>query len=79
MMSLFGWSEPLHFLHRLAFVFVLTLALLFTFSSGRRATATASPEDTGESVLDLTPWRFARITGTLISIATIACYIALAQ
>jgi SSS family solute:Na+ symporter len=79
MMSLFGLSEPLHFLHTLAVVFVLTLALLFTFSSGRRATATASPEDTGESVLDLTPWRFARITGTLISIATIACYIALAQ
>ncbi len=72
-------SEPLHFLHTLAVVFVLTLVLLFAFSSRSRATVTTSPEVAGESGLDLTPWRHARIAGGFISIATIACYIALAQ
>jgi SSS family solute:Na+ symporter len=41
MMNLFGLSEPLHFLHTLGVVFVLTLALLVAFSSGSRATVTA--------------------------------------
>jgi len=79
MMGLFGLSEPLHFLHTLAIVFVLTLVLLFAFSSRSRAPATTSAEVPGESGLDLTPWRYAKIAGTLISIATIACYVALAQ
>ena len=79
MMRLFGLSEPLHFLHTLGVVFILTLALLFAFSLGSRAAASTSSDVPGVSGLDLTPWRFARVMGAFISIATIACYVALAK
>lgn len=32
-----------------------------------------------EQVVDLTPWRFSKVAGIVISVVTIACYIALAQ
>ena len=77
--GLFGLSEPMHFLHTLAIVFVLTLLVLF-------AVSTTGPESRPVPVLaglepavDLTPWRFSRIAGAAISVLSIACYIALAQ
>ncbi|MGI9271860.1 MAG: solute:sodium symporter family transporter [Woeseiaceae bacterium] len=80
MMGLFGLSEPLHFLHTLFVVFLITLIILFAFSAGQRAqTARASIETGAAAALDLTPWRYARLAGGLISVATIICYIALAQ
>jgi len=79
MMNLFNLSEPLHFLHTLAVVFVITLALLFALSMGGKTSVITSPTERGDSGLDLTPWRFARVTGVVISITTIACYVALAQ
>ena len=79
MMRLFGLSEPLHFLHTLAVVFLLTLLILFALSiSGRRDNVSA-PAVQKHSALDLTPWRHARTAGILISIATVAFYIVLAQ
>jgi SSS family solute:Na+ symporter len=79
MMNLFGLSEPLHFLHTLGVVFVLTLALLVAFSSSSRAAVTAPAAVSEGSKVDLTPWRYAKFAGGFISIATIACYVALAQ
>jgi len=79
MMNLFGLSEPLHFLHTLAVVFVITLALLVGISATGGSTRTATAEVGDVSIVDMTPWRFSRIAGALISIATIACYVALAQ
>jgi len=79
MMELFGLSEPLHFLHTLGVVFVLTLALLVGLSAGSRDTEPAPLEAAGAVSLDLTPWRYAKVAGAFISVATIACYIALAQ
>ena len=79
MMNLFGLSEPLHFLHTLAVVFLVTLLILLAFSgSGRAAPATVA-STVGAAELDLTPWRYARLAGALISVATIVCYVALAQ
>ena len=79
MMNLFGLSEPLHFLHTLAVVFVVTLLVLFAFSRGGHGTPATVATTGGDAKLDLAPWRYARIVGTLISVATIVCYVALAQ
>jgi SSS family solute:Na+ symporter len=79
MMNLFGLSEPLHFLHTLGVVFVLTLALLVGLSASSRSAEPAPVEAAGAVSLDLTPWRYAKVAGAFISVATIACYIALAQ
>ncbi|MGI9232596.1 MAG: solute:sodium symporter family transporter [Woeseiaceae bacterium] len=79
MTELFGLSEPLHFLHTLAVVFVVTLLMLFALTGGRRDTPPITATAGGNTELDLAPWRYARLTGTLISIATIVCYVALAQ
>jgi len=79
MMKLFGLSEPLHFLHTLAVVFVVTLVMLFAISGGRRDAAPAAAKTSAYTEVNLVPWRYARLVGTLISLATIACYVALAQ
>lgn len=79
MMGVFGLSEPLHFLHTLAVVFVITLLILFTLSgkgSDEQVAAAIPPRSIS---LNLEPWRFARVTGALISVTTILCYILLAQ
>ena len=79
MMRLFGLNEPLHFLHTLGVVFVLTLALLAALSAKNARTEPAPAIEATGINLDLTPWRYARVAGALISVATIACYVALAQ
>ena len=79
MMKLFGLSEPLHFLHTLAVVFVVTLVILFAFSRGKRDEYSAVVMPASNVEINLQPWRFARIAGALISVTTIICYIALAQ
>jgi SSS family solute:Na+ symporter len=79
MMKLFGLSEPLHFLHTLAVVFVVTLVILFAFSRGQRDEYSAAVMPASNVEINLEPWRFARIAGALISVTTIICYIVLAQ
>ncbi len=79
MMKLFGLSEPLHFLHTLAVVFVVTLVILFAFSRGKCDEPSVAVVPASNVEIDLEPWRFARIAGALISVTTIICYIALAQ
>lgn len=80
MTGLFGLSEPLHFLHTLAIVFVLTLAMMTLISYVVKVAAPSEviAEDPAP-VVDMTPWRYAKIAGILVSVATIAVYIALAQ
>jgi SSS family solute:Na+ symporter len=81
--QVFGRSEPLHFLHTLAIVFVLTLVLLFSLSlrhpgSGMAAAIPAAKSST-HAQMDLTPWRFTRLAAIVISLLTLGFYIALAQ
>ena len=78
--SLFGLSEPIHFLHTLAVVSVITTLLMIGLSYLRPAPASA--ERTIDKVpvpVDLTPWRYAGITGLLITAVAIGCYVVLAQ
>ena len=76
--NLFGLSEEVHFLHTLALVFIVTLALLFAISirSPRREPVSLP---VAESPVELAPWRYAKVVGVGISLVTIACYVALAQ
>lgn len=79
MMRLFGLAEPMHFLHTLSLVFGITVALLAICSSGGSSAATTAPMPRNVVAVNLQPWRFARLAGGLIAIATVSCYIALAQ
>lgn len=80
MSRLFELSEPLHFLHILAVVFVLTLAMMALISYTDKAAAPNNVNGGGAApAVDMTPWRYTRIAGILISAATIGIYVALAQ
>ena len=76
----FGLSEPLHFLHTLAIVFVITTLLMLGISSLRPGAGTPERDaDAAPGPVDLTPWRYANIAGVLIAAAAIGCYVVLAQ
>ena len=77
--ELFGVTEQIHFLHTLAVVFVMTLVLLFLMSVGRSRIGKPSVSDVSVQTVDLAPWRYSKIAGLMISVITIACYVALAQ
>jgi SSS family solute:Na+ symporter len=80
MQSLFGFSEPVHFLHTLGLVFVLTILLMIVISFLRPATGSSDVEISGRpQVVDMTPWRYSRVAGLLITAITIGCYVILAQ
>jgi SSS family solute:Na+ symporter len=77
LMPLLRLNEPVHFLHFLAAVFVLTVVLMIVISTVRPAgskTAARSP-----APVDLQPWRHAGIASAIIVVLTLAFYIALAQ
>ena len=76
----FGLSEPIHFLHTLALVFVLTILLMTAISFWRPAPDSSGAELVRRPpVVDLTPWRYSRIAGALITAIVIGCYVVLAQ
>ena len=79
MMRLFGLAESLHFLHTLAVVFVLTILLLIALSISDKRRQPGTISGATGSAVDLTPWRHARLAGTLIAAGTIAFYVLLAQ
>jgi len=79
MQHLFGLSEPLHFLHTLGLVFVLTLVILFAGSLRPAASETPTEPVLIEPKIDMTPWRHLRLAATLISLATVLFYLGLAQ
>jgi len=72
-----GFSEEVHFLHFLAFIFLLTAAVMLVISYFRPATRRYEPAYTHQ--VEITPWRHARALGLVITFITIACYILLAQ
>lgn len=74
---IFGLEDPLHFLHFLAFVFLLTAALMITISLLRPKQAAIDPLPVAP--VDMTPWRFARIASVIVAACTVATYVALAQ
>ncbi len=79
MQNVFGLSEPMHFLHTLAIVFVLTLLMMYAISRRSAELPVASSIFTGKPVLDMTPWRWAKPAAGIISLSTILFYLFLAQ
>jgi SSS family solute:Na+ symporter len=81
--STFGLAEPLHFLHTLAIVFVLTLILLFALSIRSPAQlvpgAVSWTSKAPAPQLDLSPWRYTRMAAVVISALTLVFYLILAQ
>jgi SSS family solute:Na+ symporter len=75
--DLFSLQDPVHFLHLLAGVFVLTVLLMFGVSAVRPA----GEVDTsyGPPPVDMHPWRHARLVGAIVTICTVGTYVALAQ
>jgi len=79
MQNLFGLSEPLHFLHTLALVFVSTLVLLFLISRVSPAKAQTLAAVSPSVHLDMTPWRLTLPMALIISALCILFYVFLAQ
>lgn len=80
MIRMLDLSEPVHFLHILGIVFVVTLILMVLVSYRSPAPTPAhGVEQSASAAVDMTPWRYARLAGVLISAATIGTYVFLAQ
>jgi SSS family solute:Na+ symporter len=77
LMTYLGADEPVHFLHFLAFVFVLTIVLMIVVSKLQPSVWT--PMTTADTGVDLKPWRYAKEASAVVVIGTLAFYIALAQ
>ena len=75
-----GLSGPIHFLHTLAIVFVVTTLLMVAISFFRPAShAGGTGLGARSPAVDLTPWRYSKVAGVLISATAIVCYVMLAQ
>lgn len=75
--GVFNTPYEIHFLHMLAFVFVVSVIVMFVLSAFSPA-KTAYIQEYTEDV-DITPWRFAKPVGGVIVVSTIIFYILLAQ
>jgi len=76
---LLGIEAEIHFLHWLAAVFLLTVGIIAVVSAIRPDTREHEAVGKMEGVMDLQPWRYARLVSGLIVLATLACFILLAQ
>ena len=77
LMAHLGADEPVHFLHFLAFVFVLTVVLMIVISKLRPSGW--KPDTDSAAAVDLQPWRYVKQASAVVVICTLAFYIALAQ
>jgi SSS family solute:Na+ symporter len=77
LMPLLRLTEPIHFLHFLAAIFVLTVVLMIVISIVRPDTSEAAAP--APAPVELQPWRHAGIASAIIVVLTLAFYIALAQ
>lgn len=75
--SLFGMEDNIHFLHFLALVFLLTAGLMIVVSKIKPQAYKERQTDIVK--VDLTPWKYSRVSGAIISILVIVIYISLAQ
>ncbi|MBL4588631.1 MAG: solute:sodium symporter family transporter [Alphaproteobacteria bacterium] len=75
--NIFGTTEEIHFLHLLAFVFILTVVGMLVISYFKPAETVYVEKATHQ--VNITPWKYAKVTGLIISIITVSFYILLAQ
>ena len=79
--SIFGLSHDVHFLHFLAFVFLITVMILYLVSwiSPSKSPVSHSAKVASAAPVDMTPWGGAKITGAVICICTVVMYFMFAQ
>jgi SSS family solute:Na+ symporter len=75
--DLFSLQDPVHFLHLLAGVFVLTVLLMVAVSAVRPAGKVETSY--GPPPVEMTPWRHARMVSVIVTVLTVGTYVALAQ
>lgn len=73
----FSLQDPVHFLHLLAGVFVLTVLLMIGVSVVRPAREVDTTY--GPPPVEMTPWRHARVVSVVVTVLTVGTYVALAQ
>lgn len=73
----FGLEHDIHFLHFLAFVFVLTTLLMLAISKFKPAEKVYVQPYTHD--VDITPWKHAKLAGAAITTGVILFYVLLAQ
>jgi len=77
LMDLFNTPDQIHFLHMLALVFVLTIAMMLIVSKFYPAERVYEQKYSHD--VDITPWKYAKLAGFIISGITLLFYILLAQ
>lgn len=73
----FNTPYDIHFLHLLAAVFVASVLSMLAISAFSPAKTVYQPQYTED--VDITPWRYAKVTGLIIVIITIGFYVLLAK
>ena len=73
----FNTPYDIHFLHLLAAVFVASVLSMLAISAFSPAKTVYQPKYTED--VDITPWRYAKVTGLIIVIITIGFYVLLAK
>lgn len=77
LMTLFNTADKIHFLHMLAFVFVLTVLVMLVISKFYPAEKEYKQKYSHD--VDITPWKYAKHAGAVITLITLSFYILLAQ
>lgn len=76
--AIFSLEDDIHFLHFLAIVFVITIMLMLVISLLKPAEPQVIKLSPVAKV-DITPWKYAKVAGILISCTTLLFYVLLAQ
>ncbi|GAA4304714.1 solute:sodium symporter family transporter [Aestuariibaculum suncheonense] len=70
---LFGENNYLHYLHVMAILFVMNILIMLAIAKFKPRNTAYSQEFTNE--VDITPWKHAKLIGSLITLIVIAVYI----
>jgi SSS family solute:Na+ symporter len=73
----FSFEHEVHFLHFLALVFLLTVAMMLLISRFRPAARVYEQSYTRE--VEIVPWKYAKAVSAVIAAITLTCYLLLAQ
>lgn len=75
--SIFDTGDEVHFLHFLALVFLLTVIIMLVISKLKPEIQTE--KISAKMVVDMTPWKHAKVTGAAISVLVILTYVLMAK
>jgi SSS family solute:Na+ symporter len=76
---IFSLQDDVHFLHFLALVFLITLTLMLIITRFSEPDEQKPVVQTDGHVVDVTPWKHAKLLGVLITLAMVSSFVLLAQ